>query len=62
MALLLAHSAWQIDFEPVGLWMGYSFTDLGAEGCCRFLNAFSVTVQSSTKSVEAMNSLVMKII
>ena len=39
MAFLLAHSAWQIDFEPVGPWMGYSFTDLGAEGCCRSLNA-----------------------
>ena len=25
--------------EPVGQWMGYSFTDLGAEGCCRSLNA-----------------------
>ena len=39
MAFLLAHSAWQIDFEPVGPWMGYAFTDLGAEGCCRSLNA-----------------------
>ena len=42
MAFLLAHSAWQIDFEPVGPWMGYAFTDLGAEGCCRSLNALSV--------------------
>ena len=25
-------------FQPVGPWMGYSFTDLGAEGCCRSLN------------------------
>ena len=25
--------------QPVGQWMGYSFTDLGAEGCCRSLNA-----------------------
>ena len=45
------HGAWQIDqpsngsvwnsysFEPVGQWLGYSFTDLGAEGCCRSLNA-----------------------
>ena len=45
------HGAWQIDqpsngsvwnfysFQPVGQWMGYSFTDLGAEGCCRSLNA-----------------------
>ena len=43
--------AWQIDrpsngsvwisysFQPVGPWMGYSFTDLGAERCCRSLNA-----------------------
>ena len=23
----------------IGPWMGYSFTDLGAEGCCRSLNA-----------------------
>ena len=61
MASLLAHSAWQLDFEPVGPWMGYSFTDLGAEGCCRSLNALSVTIQSSTKSVEAMHSLMMKI-
>ena len=46
----LGHSAWQIQwpsngsmcnsysFQPVGPWMGYSFTDLGAEGCCRSLN------------------------
>ena len=26
-------------FQPIGPWMGYSFTDLGAEGCCRSLNA-----------------------
>ena len=49
------HGAWQIDqpsngsvwnfysFQPVGQWMGYSFTDLGAEGCCRSLNALSET-------------------
>ena len=42
MAFLLAHSAWQIDFKPVGPWIGYAFTDLGAEGCCRSLNALSV--------------------
>ena len=23
-----------ISFQLVGPWMGYSFTDLGAEGCC----------------------------
>ena len=51
MRLTLGHGAWQIDqpsngsmwnsysFQPVGQWMGYSFTDLGAEGCCRSLNA-----------------------
>ena len=51
MGLTLDHGAWQIDwpssgstwksysFQPVGQWMGYSFTDLGAEGCCRSLNA-----------------------
>ena len=26
------------NFQPVGPWMGYSFTDLGAEGCCHSLN------------------------
>ena len=51
MGLTLGHSAWQIDrpsngslwnsysFHPVGQWVGNSFTDLGAEGCCRSLNA-----------------------
>ena len=49
MGLTLGHGTWQIDrpsngsmwnsFQPVGPWMGYSFTDLGAEGCCRSLNA-----------------------
>ena len=51
MELTLGHGAWQIDwpsngsmwnsysFQPVGPWMGYSFTDRGAEGCCRFLIA-----------------------
>ena len=51
MGLTLGHGAWQIDqpsngsmwnsysFQSVGQWMGYSFTDLGAEGCCRSLNA-----------------------
>ena len=27
------------NFQPVGQWMGYSFIDLGAEGCCRYMNA-----------------------
>ena len=51
MGLTLGHGAWQIDqpangsmwnsysFQPVGHGMGYSFTDLGAEGCCSSLNA-----------------------
>ena len=29
----------KISFQSVAPWMGYSFTDLGAEGCCRSLNA-----------------------
>ena len=53
MGLTLGHGAWQIDqpsngsmwnsysFQPVGQWMGYSFTDLGAEGCSHSLNALS---------------------
>ena len=28
-----------LSFQPVGQWMGYLFTDLGAKGCCRSLNA-----------------------
>ena len=57
MGLTCGHGAWQIDrqssgsmwnsysFQPVGQWMSYSFTDLGAEGCCRSLNAlFSLNV------------------
>ena len=57
MGLTLGHGAWQIDqpsngsiwnsysFQPVGQRMGYSFTDLGAEGCCRSLNAlFAITM------------------
>ena len=51
MGLTCGHGAWQIDrqssgsmwnsysFQPVGQWMSYSFTDLGAEGCCCSLNA-----------------------
>ena len=54
MGLTCGHGAWQIDrqsngsmwdsysFQPVGQWMGYSFTDLGAEGCCRSLNALFI--------------------
>ena len=53
------HGAWQLDqpsngsmwnsysFQPVGQWMGYSFTDLGAEGCCRSLNALLTMFPSS---------------
>ena len=53
--LVLGHSAWQkvrpsngsmwnsYSFQPIGPWMGYSFTDLGAEGCCRSLNALLIS-------------------
>ena len=46
VGLTLGHGAWKIDrpsngsiwdsysFQLVGPWMGYSFTELGAEGCC----------------------------
>ena len=51
MELTLGHGAWLINqpsngslwnsysFQPVGQWTGYSFTNLGAEGCCHSLNA-----------------------
>ena len=54
MGTTLGRGAWQIDrpsnrsmwnfysFQPVGQWMGYFFTDLGAEGCCCSLNALFV--------------------
>ena len=54
MSLLLGQSACQMhwpsnglmwnyySFQPVGPWMGCPFTDLGAEGCCRPLNALFV--------------------
>ena len=54
MGLTCGHGAWQIDrqsngsmwnsysFQPVGQWMSYPFTDLGAEGCCRSLNALFI--------------------
>ena len=38
----------QISFQLVGPWMGYSFTDLGAEGCCRSLNALFMTEDVAT--------------
>ena len=59
MGLTCGHGAWQIDrqsngsmwnsysFQPVGQWMSYSFTDLGAEGCCRSLNALFYLVKRS---------------
>ena len=59
MGLACGHGAWQIDrqssgsmwnsysFQPVGQWMSYSFTDLGAEGCCRSLNALLTMFPSS---------------
>ena len=54
MVLTLGCSGWQIDrpsnesmwnshsSQPVAPWMGLSLTDLGAEGCCRPLNALFV--------------------
>ena len=54
VGLLLGHSAQQIhwpsngsvwnsdSFQPVVPWMGYSFTDLGAEGCCRSVNTLLI--------------------
>ena len=33
-----------ISFQPAGPWMGYPFTDLGAEGCRRSLNALFYNV------------------
>ena len=56
VGLTLGHGAWQIDrpsngsmwnsynFQPVAQWMGYLFTDLGAEGCCHSLNILFVHV------------------
>ena len=56
MGLTLGHGAWQIDrpsngsvwnsysFQPLAQWMGYSFTDLGAEGCCRSLIALFIVL------------------
>ena len=56
MGLTCGQGAWQIDrqsngsmwnsysFQPVGQWMSYSFTDLGAEGCCRSLNALLLSL------------------
>ena len=34
-------------FQPVAQWMDYSFPDLGAEGCCRSLNALLTMFPSS---------------
>ena len=61
MELTLGHSACQMDqpsygsmwnsysFQPVGPWMGYLFTDLGAEGCCRSLNALLIFLRPFIK-------------
>ena len=35
----MVHGKQIASFQPIGPWMGYSFTDLGAEGCCHSLNA-----------------------
>ena len=37
----------QISFQPVDQLMDYLFTDLGAEGCCRSLNALLVYILKS---------------
>ena len=61
--ITLGHGAWQINrpsigsmwnsysLQPVGQWMGYSFTDLGAEGCCRSLNALLTVIFLEKASV-----------
>ena len=41
-------------FQPIGPWMGYSFTDLGAEGCCRFLNALLYVGVLKKKSITSV--------
>ena len=69
MGLLLGHGAWQIDlpsdgsmwnscsFQPIGPWIGYSFTDLGAEGCCRSLNALFINVSFCRQFSEVVQSM-----
>ena len=64
----LGRGAWQIDrpsngsmwnsysFQPVGQWMGYSFTDLGAEGCCRSLNALLLYTATPSVSIKLIMS------
>ena len=67
------HGAWKIDrrsngsmlnsysFQPVGPWMGYSFTDLGAEVCCHSLNAL-LQVLHSRRSIYDVGSLVYSVV
>ena len=73
MGLTLGHGACQIDrpsngsmwnscsFQPLGQWMGYSFTDLRAEGCCHSLNALfcirSVSVELLESDVAVISSI-----
>ena len=72
MGLFLGHSAWKkvrpskgsmwnsSSFQPIGPWMGYSFTDLGAEGCCHSLNALFFQLQikfDENKQVSQMQAL-----
>ena len=45
----------QISFQSVGPWMSYSFTDLGAEGCCRSLNALLYILLSKAFTLPVLN-------
>ena len=38
-------------FQPVGQWIGYYLTDLGAEECCRSLNPLLQSVVSIADAV-----------
>ena len=72
MGLTLDHVAWQIEwpsngsmwnsyrFQPVGQWMGYLFTDLEAEGCCRSLNALLPSVCGGIKDVDPSPELLLQ--
>ena len=69
MGLFWGHSAWQKDrpsngsmwnsysFQPIGPWMGYSFTDLGAEGCCQSLNALLFNDIYASLSLNELNHI-----
>ena len=42
VCMIMCMCVWLYSFQPVGPWMGYSFTDLGAERWCRSLNALFI--------------------